>query len=227
MAINVNKRHSSDYMTKPTSQALTLPCRYHQRNKNQTIPTIITQDQAFNFNTSNQEDPFAPIKDTPGFTASNSDTSGQDQVDWNNMTEEQYVEKCNTYFDNSYDDDYQVVPIPPGMFNPLNFDPTTETTTYMLTMIKEESTPPNAADTPNHTDIPTTTIEDEEEILIPPGMFDIDNEFTTSTPMEEEEDEKSNNCYDNIDNKILQNGAVTNNKKKKQKKAISPETLTS
>ena len=185
MAIDVNKPRSSDYPTKPTPPASPHPCRDHQRNKNQTIPSITTKDQDFDSKTSKLEDPFAPYaQDDFDLSHGFSDTSDQDQVDWNNMTEEQYVEKCNTYFDNSYDDDYQVVPIPPGMFNPLNFDPTTETTTYMLTMIKEESTPPNAADTPNHTDIPTTTIEDEEEILIPPGMFDIDNEFTTSTPME-------------------------------------------
>ena len=64
-------------------------------------------------------------------------------------------------------------------------------------------------------DIPPTTIEEageqdsnatinDEEIPIPSGMFDIDNEFTTSnTTDEEDEDEKSNNYYDNIDNEIF------------------------
>ena len=64
---------------------------------------------------------------------------------------------------------------------PTAISSTTETTTNMTMMIKEESIQPNADDTPNHTDISTSTIKDEEEILSPPGMFDIDNEFTTST----------------------------------------------
>ena len=46
MAIDVNKPSSSDYLTKPTSQAPTSLCRDHQHNKNQTIRTITTQDQA-------------------------------------------------------------------------------------------------------------------------------------------------------------------------------------
>lgn len=82
----------------------------------------------------------------------------------------------------------------------------------------------------------------KEEVLIPPSMFNIDDEFTPGdTTEEEEDDEKSNNYYDNIDNKILQNEestlvfednsleptTVTNKKKKKQKKAIPLETQTS
>ena len=45
MAIDVNKPSSSDYPTKLTSPVPSPPCRDHQHNKNQTIPTITTQDQ--------------------------------------------------------------------------------------------------------------------------------------------------------------------------------------
>ena len=48
MAIDVNKPSSSDYPTKLTSAASPPPCRDHQHNKNQTIPTITTQAQAIN-----------------------------------------------------------------------------------------------------------------------------------------------------------------------------------
>ena len=55
----------------------------------------------------------------------------------------------------------------------------------------------------------TTTTGNEEEIPIRPGMFDIDDEFTTSNTTEEEEDGKSNNYYDSVDNGILQNEEST------------------
>ena len=57
--------------------------------------------------------------------------------------------------------------------------------------------------------------EEEEEVRIPPNMFDICDEFNTSNTTEEEEkDGKSNNYYDHSNNKIVRNEAVTNNKKK-------------
>ena len=51
MAVDVNKPSSSDYPTKPTSQASTPPCRDHQHNNNQTIPTIPTKDRPKNTHT--------------------------------------------------------------------------------------------------------------------------------------------------------------------------------
>merc|ERR1712238_560731 len=53
----------------------------------------------------------------------------------------------------------------------------------------------------------TTNTGEEEEIPSPPGMFNINDEFATSTTMEE--DEKSNNYYDNIDHEILRNEEST------------------
>ena len=82
MAITVNKPSSSNYPTKLPSTAPPVPCRDHQHNKNQTFPTITTQDQAINIShvfPVYQEDPVAPIKDTPGFTDSYQDTT-QDQA---------------------------------------------------------------------------------------------------------------------------------------------------
>ena len=51
MAIDVNKPSSGEYTTKPTSLASPTPNRDHQDNKNQTIPTITTQDQASAYHT--------------------------------------------------------------------------------------------------------------------------------------------------------------------------------
>ena len=147
---------------------------------------------------------FAPIEDTPGFTASDhtiptittqvqafdSETSNQDDFDRMTLEEQmqQYDEECYAYFDD-IDDDAEVIEIPPGMFDT---DPTTETITHMPTMIEEEPNPPIIDN--------TTTTGDKEEIPIPPGMFDIDNEFTTRNTTEEEEDaeEESNPLVDNI-----------------------------
>ena len=53
-------------------------------------------------------------------------------------------------------------------------------------------------------------ITGEEEFLIPSGMFDIDNEFTTSNTTDEEgKDEKSNNYSDNINDEIFRNEEST------------------
>ena len=79
-------------------------------------------------------------------------------------------------------------------------DPTTETITYMPTMIEEEPNPHVINNT-------ITTGGEEEEVRKTSDDATIDNKFTTSTTTEEEEeeeDEKSNNYYDNIDNEILQ-----------------------
>ena len=70
--------------------------------------------------------------------------------------EEQYNEQCYNYFDN-IDDDAEVFLI---NFDLFPSDPTTNTTTHMPTIIKENSIPRDAADTPIHTD---TTIEETKE----------------------------------------------------------------
>ena len=80
---------------------------------------------------------------------------------------QQFDKKCYNYFDN-IDDDAEAIERPHDMFDS---DPITETITHMPTMI-EEPNPPIINN--------TTTTGDEEEIPIPPGMFDIDDEFTTS-----------------------------------------------
>ena len=54
MEIDVNKPSSSDYLTKPTSQAPPPPCRDHQHNKNQPIPTTTAKDRP-NANKNNQD----------------------------------------------------------------------------------------------------------------------------------------------------------------------------
>ena len=75
---------------------------------------------------------------------------------------------------------------------------TTSTSTTTTTTTEED--PPTTI-TP-----PKTKTTGEEEFPILSGIFNIDNELTTSnTTEEEEEDEKSNNYYDYIDNKIFQN----------------------
>ena len=163
MAIDVNKPSSSEYSTKPTSQAPPPPCRDHQHNKNQTIPTITTQDQAFDSDTCDQDAAwpmskweilaaamdaalFAPIEDTPGFTASAQD-------DFHKMTPEvEYDEQCYNYFDNDDDDDDEVIEIPNDMFD-------------MPTMIKEPNPPVN-----------------DEFVPIPDGTFD--QEPTIETVLE-------------------------------------------
>ena len=114
MTIDVNKPSSNDYLTKPTSQVPTPPCRDHQHNKNQTIPTITIQDQAFDSNTSDQDDFYAKTL--------------EEQM-------QQYNEECYGYFDD-IDDDDKVIEIPHDMFD---CDPTTE---HMPTMIEEEYNPP-------------------------------------------------------------------------------------
>ena len=149
---------------------------------------MITEDVSNEVTTSNdyydnnQKIPTTTAKDRPdppGFSVF-------DQDDLNKMTLEeqmqQFDEKCYNYFDN-IDDDAKAIEIPPDMFDS---DPTTETVTYISMMIKK----PNLPVIDN-----TTTIEDEEEIPIPLGNFDIDDEFITSITTEEEE---SNPPIDNI-----------------------------
>ena len=173
MAIDVNKPSSSSSPTKLTSAIPPPPCRDHQHNKNQTIPTITTQDQAFDFLSyfGFAEDPFAPI-DSSGYTVLESDASDREQDDFNWITleEQMYEEQCNAYSDNK--DDYgESLEIPDGMFA---FDDkftvtamiTTEDEeayTSMPTMIKEEPIP-TTIDPPADTiriddDTPTTTID--------------------------------------------------------------------
>ena len=87
-------------------------------------------------------------------------------------------------------------------------DRSTEQASTPISIIKSSAT------TCIRPDIPiienTTTVEVEEEFPIPPGMFNIDDEFTNSNTIEkEEEDEKNNNYYDNIDNEIFRNEEST------------------
>ena len=291
MAIDVNKPNFSDYLTKPTPPISSPPHGDYQCNNNQAIRTTTPQDQATNAppgisDTYNQDDFHTISTSTTQDQAFDSETSNQDAIpsgitidNWNKMTlEEQYNEQCYNYFDN-IDDDAEVFLIDFDLF-PSN--PTTDTTTHMPTMIKEKSTPPNAADAPIHTDTPiveteeeqqhtrhtqskdwpVTVIsnkntnrnknkkkkkmqkkvtlkmthmpaiieeeeEEEEEGLIPSGMFNIDNEFTTSNATEKEEDEKSsNNYYDNIDHEILLPTTTVTNKTKKKQKILLPPELT-
>ena len=107
-----------DFITKHTpgwtlpDQATTLESDFESvtskiPNKIQTKPSKIDRVRPFKDNT--QKDPAINI--SHGF----SDTS--DQVDWNEMTFEQYEEECDNYFDSI---DYaKVIPIPPGMFDTL------------------------------------------------------------------------------------------------------------
>ena len=103
---------------------------------------------------------FAPIKDTPGFTTS--ETSNQDQDDFNKMTlkeqiQQEYDEECYNYFDN-IDNDDEYIAIDFDMFE---CGPTTEMTPTATTAGQNlHKNPPDAADTPIHTD---TTIEETEE----------------------------------------------------------------
>ena len=54
MVIDVNKPSSSEYTTKLTPPAPPPPCRDHQDNKNQTIPTTTAKDRP-NANKNNQD----------------------------------------------------------------------------------------------------------------------------------------------------------------------------
>ena len=98
------------------------------------IPTTTTKDQAIDI--------------PPGIS----------KDDWNKMTlEEQYDEQCYNYFDNIDADDDKVIEIPHDIFDMFEFDPTTETTpTATTTGQNPHENPPDAADTPIHTD---TTIQ--------------------------------------------------------------------
>ena len=184
MAIDVNKPSYSEYSTKPTSQAPPPPCRDHQHNKNQTNPTITTQDQAIDaFHNMTQDAAwpmskweifaavmdtavFAPVEDTPGFTDSDFDEMNdhkpitENQVtpmiteDESNEVKSNEVTTSNDYYDNN---------------------PTIPTTTS-----KDRPDPPGFS-------VFDQVDNDDEVVLTPAGMFNCDDEFTANTTTEDEE----------------------------------------
>ena len=185
MANDVNKPSFSDYTTKSKSQAPPPPCRDHQHNKNKIIPTITTQDQASAISsgisdTSNRAEEEARPKNKWIVLAAAMDSALFAPID------------DAPGFTASDQDDFHTIPTITTQDQAFDSASVSDQDEVNKMTLEEQM---EQYDEKYYNYFDNLDDDDVIEIPIPPGMFNTDDEFTTSITTEEKE---SNPPVDNI-----------------------------